>query len=287
MYLLCAYADGPYWASCLDPLAYPTGCSYYRPFSYREKYLSPSLLKKFEDDKKRERFLTDDVLNRGVFGIRFRPESGQSFYEKFIPLRLVTLTDINILDTVQINFRLGEYIKLSPEGKLRTISLGEVIDSSKPETTILIEPPAKSNLLKSLEELFDANNHQPESPNRLWERFVDDESLSPVAKQQFANATVLRLLEVRERGTRTPLTPKHLKKESVFDEIAERERHYPRVFGFELVSGAVYDLKLAYNRIVAAGASEQHVNYAFVFSSPTEHFDISKGKLPITGKGLE
>lgn len=267
MFILCAFADRMYWASCIEPLLYPRDCSFYRPFSYREDYITPSLLSVFKDENQLEKLLTVESWNRGIFGIRFRNESEPEYRGIFIPLRLVTLTNAYVTDTIQVNFRLGEYVKLSPERKLQAINLDGIVDYKKEEDTLLIDiPPNKKELFSSLQ-------HQPDFPAKLWERLADDESLSKIAKERFTGAAVLRLVNVFEKGEKTQVSPELLSKDG-------KNQH---LYGYELQSGKIYDFDFAYSRIIASGQSMQQIQFDYAFRCPSAHFDVSRDRIVVTG----
>lgn len=265
MFILATFADKGYWPSCLEPLLYPTDCSFYRPFSYREAYVSPSLLNVFNSDQL-EKLLLTKSWNNGIFGIRFRDETQPEYRGKFIPLRLVTLTAVEVTDSLQVSFRLGEYVRLSEQLKLQPIILDGIVDYSKPEDTLMVEIPLdRVQVLSSLA-------HQPEFPMGLWDRLADDAALSEIARQNFMGTIVLRLKRVSERGETGGLTP-----------TALQPKANDRAYGFVLRSGKVYDLDLAYQRIIAPGQPLPQIPYEFAFRSPFDHFNVSRDRLRITG----
>jgi hypothetical protein len=263
MFILSTYADGPYWTSSLEPLLYPTGCSFYRPFSYQEPYLTPILLDVFKDEKQLKSFLADKNRNNGVFGIRFRNVVEPEYRGKLVPLRRLKLTDVQIKDTVQVSFRLDDYVKLSAQERFEAIKLDGIVDYSKPENTLMFEIPSSK---------MQAFDYDLEAPNKLWLRLTDDQSISESVRNIFLGAMVLRLIRVTERGSGATLEPKLLESGS------ERPS-----FGFELRSGTVYDFDLAYNRLFGPGESEELIKHDFLLRSPGEHFAVSRDRLPITG----
>jgi hypothetical protein len=263
MFILATFADGPYWISCLEPLLYPTGCSFYRPFSYMEPYVEPVLLEVLKDPNQLETFLSDGTRNRGIFGIRFRDQEEPRYRGVFIPLRLVKLTSVQIKDTLQVSFKLDKYVDLSAEDRFETIALDGIIDYEESENMLMVQiPPSKTQSFA----------YGAEPPNRLWTRLAYDESLSEKARRNFSGTTVLRLLQVTQRGQTAPLAPASL----------EPDRK-DQSFGFVLDAGHVYDFDLAYNRISGFGEAEELIKYDFAFRSPKEHFAIARDRLPITG----
>jgi len=256
-----------YWASGLEPLLYPTGCSFYRPFSFREEYVVPSILNVFKNRDQLERLLSLPSWNNGIFGIRFHSEAYPDYRGVFVPLRLVALTDVEIADTVQVYFRVGDYISLSDQGALRSLSLQGMVDYARPENTLLIELP------QAIAEQFQQVPHHADLPARLWDRLAEDPSLSPAVREHFVGTTVLRLVQVSPRGATIPHAP----------EFLETIRKRQKVYGFRLRAGTVYDFDLAYNRILAAGQGQQQLPFDFGFTGPKEHYNISREIIPITG----
>src|SRR5438105_589840 len=131
MFVLATFADGPYWTSSLEPLCYPIGISFYRPFSYRTNYVFPdTLLEVFTSAARLSTFLKDPLQNTGVFGMRFRDSTHRG---NFVPLRKITLTSIVLTDTIQIRFSVGDYVKLSPDGTLPLINIADVVPVGQSE----------------------------------------------------------------------------------------------------------------------------------------------------------
>jgi hypothetical protein len=259
MFILSTYADGPYWTSCLLPLLLPTGCSFFRPYSYRSSYLSSNLADAFENPATIKEFLSDPNKTQGVLGMRFSNKSDMSFRAQFIPTRLITLTDVQISDTVQLYFRLGDYIKLlPPKQSFRTVLLDGIIDYTKDEIKLMADVP------KDRVALFDELPHQKEMPERLWDCFADDAALQPDVRDNFKGTTVLRLMNVRRGG------------EIVSPESLHSDKNRAKEYGYLLRLRKSYDFEFAYSRILGAGMGGEHVPYDFVFNSPDEYFDVSK-----------
>jgi hypothetical protein len=81
--ILSFYGDGPKWENFVHLPAYPSGCSYFRPFRYRNKWVQPPLLKVAKEE--RESLDGREVL----LGARFQaPDLRWSI----LPIRLGRLT---------------------------------------------------------------------------------------------------------------------------------------------------------------------------------------------------
>ena len=118
MFALCTYIDRERWASGFEPLLYPTGVTFYRPFSYRSQYFHPEqLADQLADPAQCKSLLSQAAWNDGFFGIRFRDESAPSFLPLFVPLRKLTIVGVEVVDNINITFRLGSYVVPQyPEG---------------------------------------------------------------------------------------------------------------------------------------------------------------------------
>jgi hypothetical protein len=172
MFLLSTYADGTYWKSSIEPLLCPTGCSFYRPFSYRAKYLTDALKDTFRNSDSKKRFLSDEDAAKGLFGITFsHKNSGSEFYDKFIPLRHIYLTDVQGDEEFHVYFRLGDYVSLTAEGVFKVLSLEEVVNVRKPDVKLMFDIPKASNLSTAYHKLWKANCRQATHPIGLWDRF--------------------------------------------------------------------------------------------------------------------
>ena len=274
MFVLSAFADRPYWASCLEPLLYPSGCSFYRPFSYREDYVAEPLRSELKDDARLDAFLSDARRNIGIFGIRFKDESEPEYRGQFIPLRKVSLTNVQVSNTYQLSFKIGEYVMLTPNLTFHSIGLDDIIDYSKPEDTLLFEIPQTKVVG------FGSLAYESVLSSPLWDRLAEDQRLSPMARRNFLGTIVLRLIQISERGEISPL---------LADSLEPQARR--KIYGFKLESNKTYDLDLAYDRILTKGENlppdaskmPEATSFDFAFRSPTEHFDIAQDRVAITG----
>ncbi|MCI0562635.1 MAG: hypothetical protein MN733_29500, partial [Nitrososphaera sp.] len=111
MFLLCTYLDSDRWESGLEPLLYPTGMSFYRPFSYRQTYFHPGQLADQLTEPTQRNSLLATKWNEGFFGVRFRDTTQPEFLSVFVPLRKVELVNVDASDQINLAFRLGQYVK--------------------------------------------------------------------------------------------------------------------------------------------------------------------------------
>lgn len=277
MFLLCTYLDGPYWRSGIEPLLYPTECSFYRPLSYRKDYISESLLNTLSDDHKMNSFLDSENENFGIFGVCFSKKDSPDFYKKFVPLRFVSITQIERGDNFHINFRLKDYINPLPNKEMISFSLEEIPELDK-QLKLMIAPPLKSNLYQKINNLVnDENLHNKELPERLWRNLLNGKSISPKAKENIKGTTVLWLRGISERGNNDKLTVSPASSLSIFGE--QKKDSYV----YKMQSGKIYDLDLAYESIGIDPEPESFADAEFVASSPADYFETSLTKFSING----
>lgn len=277
MFLLCTYLDGPYWRSGIEPLLYPTECSFYRPLSYRKDYISDSLLNILSDDYKMNSFLDSEKDNFGIFGVCFSKKDSSSFYKKFVPLRFVSITHIERGDNFHINFRLKDYINPLSNKDLISFSLDEITELDN-QLKLMIAPPTKSNLYQDINNLLNNENlHSKELPERLWRSLLEDKSISPKAKENLKGTTVMWLRGISERGNVEKLPVSPASSISIF---GEQKKDF---YVYKMRSGKIYDLDLAYESIGSEPEPENFADAEFVSSSPTEFFETSLTKFSING----
>jgi hypothetical protein len=270
MFILCTNGDGRYWRSGLEPLLYPAGCSFYRPFSYQEQWVHGSFLNVLKGDRRTlEAEFSKETWKTGILGLRFKTTG---FVDTFIPLRKITLTKLpTVEDKVHLRFKFGEYVQLTAQRALHRIALSTVFNPTLPEDILLAEiPEANSNIFTSLP-------FQTDFPAGLWEKFATDASLPEAARLKFKGTTVLRLIKVSDSETGASLEPKNLQ-----PEIPSSTE-----YGYELWKNKRYDLTLSYNRIYAPEESQEPLINDYQFSSRTDLYEVSKIRLPITGNYRE
>lgn len=266
MFAICVYADRERWVSALEPLLYPTGVSFYRPFSYRAGYFVPvQLAEQLSDDAQRKALLSEPNWNEGFFGLRFRDEASPSYLPLFIPLRKVTLDDVEISDGINLRFTLGKYV---------VPQLGQYNAEVLPSVDIqgILPNLAEAKLFLHLTELqreaarkWVLHDHFPKS---FWDAFM--RALSPSALEMFRNTVVLRLSSIGKRRSSGQLTP------TIVDP-AYKSR------GYELQESTTYDLTLSYYRLVQQGVNAPAVDHQYNFTNPADELQVSKRSVQIVG----
>lgn len=263
-YLLATYVDGAYWRSALEILLYPTGCSFYRPFSYRKAWAG------------REVVATpvQGPLAQGVIGLRFRDREGQDTRKLFIPLRRIEAICIRGQDEFHVNFRLGEYIHHTEKVQFTAFDLSsELADEFRRNEDILLTtlPGQFASDLTKLPT-------KRELPPDTWDRFIDDPNLAKKASGQLGNVVLLQLVRVRQRSTGMEIAPTEL-------ETLPAGSHTRS--GYKLFVGQVYDLELIHKTLTAPGASRALQSIAYECTAPAERVRISRTTIPQTGNYRE
>jgi hypothetical protein len=266
MFALCTFIDQPErWVSGLEPLLYPTDVSFYRPFSYRGEYFYPDS-DQFTDPAQVRSLLGEKTWSEGFFGIRFRDETAPDFLKRFVPLRKVTITRVEVTDNINLQFRLGPYLapQLRPaDGKreLPTLELGGLLGGAK-------EPKLFVRLGETQREVSSKWALSNEFPPRFWEAF--EGSLSRPAFTRIKNVVLLRLLKIRERRKSGALAPEEI----------ESERH---TWGYRLGQRRTYDISLSYYRILESGSVTPPVEYQFTLTNPLEELRASRRSIQVVG----
>jgi hypothetical protein len=121
MFLLCTYADSERWLSGIEPMLYPTGMTFYRPFSYKQRYFEPeTLAEQLTDPSQSGSLVKNATWNEGFFVIRFSDQTEVDFLSLFIPLRRVSLAKVERADGFNLYFHLGPFVKPEYSQALRT-----------------------------------------------------------------------------------------------------------------------------------------------------------------------
>lgn len=282
MFILCTYGDAVRWRSAIEPLLYPTGCSFYRTFSYKAAYIGESLLNAFRGDQGRLReLISDHNWNRGIFGMRFRTPA---HHGRFIPLRYVFLTSPpKITDTIDLRFRLGDYFELPPRPALNAAPLDGIIDYDRVgETILMTEVPIER------EEPFTTLRGRNDYPPGLLERYVDDASLPDEARNSFNGTTVLRLERVVDNIGNSELLPERLQAEKSYQtDFGLHHVRYATEYGYKLKKGKSYSFFFECNRIVTRETAQQQMIHDFESVGKGEDFDVSPIKIAVTGNYRE
>lgn len=263
MFFLCTYIDSDRWSSAFEPLLYPTGISFYRPFSYREGYFHPiQTAQLLSDQAQCDALLKQPSWNRGFFGIRFSRDD--AFVSRFVPLRKISLTGVRSANVLNLHFRLGPFVNpVLDQGKrrFRALDLNGAVPDLK-ETKLFIDAP------KELVEAAEALETNDEFPVAFWDAF--EEQLSPAAWEKVRNAFVLRLTDFRPRGKNHSLAARKIDSAS-------------QLYGYSLRAGSAYDLTLSHYRIIQRGQDVPATEFQFVLGNPQEEISSSKRMLQLLG----
>lgn len=255
MFILCTYIDGPRWQSAFEPLLYPTGMSFYRPFSYKREYFHPVQVADQLTDPSQRRSLLETTWNEGFFGLRFRDPAYPEFLPLFIPLRKVTMLHVEASDQINASFKLGPYV--SPilttvdekEYILPHLELGSIL-TDLGETTLLIVLPDSH---KGITSNWNLNSNFPPG---MWEAL--ERSVSPAARANIYSTLLLRLVRLRQRGKAEPLTLSEIDSTS-------------HIWGFRLQENRAYDVLLTYFRLKQKPDTEAPpIEHHYCLSNPPE-----------------
>ena len=263
MFLLCTYVNGDRWPSALEPLLYPTGITFYRPFSYRQEYFHPiQAAQQLSDQAQRDALIKQPTWNWGFFGIRYRQE--EDYVSRFVPLRKITITDIRSADVLNIRFRLGAFVIPILDQQRRSLPRFDLTGAvtNPNETKLFIDAP------QALAEMAAKIATSEDFPSHFWESF--EQELSPVAWEKIRNAVILRLSAVRRRGTDSNISPSQI----------DSSVH---VYGYSFRAGHAYDLALSHYRIVQKGKDVPTPDHQFVLNNPAEEVSSSRKAFQLLG----
>ncbi len=259
LFLLCTYLDGDRWESGLEPLLYPTGMSFYRPFSYRQAYFHPEQLADQLTEPSQCRSLLETKWNEGFFGVRFRDSTCPDFLPRFVPLRKVTLVSVDASDQINLAFKLGQYLKPM------TATTGDPALLPIMDLTPILPDVNSIKLLIGLRDTDKATtsvwNTDDHFPPGMWDAL--ERTISPVAKAKILHTILLRLIRVRRRGESNPL----------LSEEIDPKNH---IWGFRLQEDTAYDLLVGYFRIKEPGVDAPPVEHQYVLTNPSEELQASR-----------
>lgn len=201
--------------------------------------------------------------NTGFVGMRFRSED---FQNKFVPLRKVTITSIWEQDTVQVFFRLGNYVYHAKESLV--LELDHIIDLSKSGITLFFSVPVDN--VPTLQDM----PLSKQMPPKLLDCLMSPGAISPEAQENFLNTLVLQFCGYRLHGTSSTLS----------SEKIESGGERGDVFGPKLVQGKCYDFDLAYSRIMRPGEVSSDIpacQYEWIPQGDT--LKVTQSVIPVTG----
>jgi hypothetical protein len=179
-----------------------------------------------------------------------------------VPLRLIDLVHVTTSDSVQVFFRLKDFIDLTPANRFQVLDLSGTID---------VGPEAKLLMFPISDETIERLHVRATPPSKLWDRLTDDSALPPTALRNFAGSLVLRIESLTAVSTGVALQPKRLE-----------YRSHRSTWGFELRAHETYECSFAYNRL-KQGDAEVRSRFNYAFASPPEFFETSLPIVPVYG----
>lgn len=263
MFLLTTYVDSERWPSAFEPLLYPSGLSFYRPFSYRAEYFHPAgIATELATPANCKKLMADADWKQGWFGFRFSKQSTPEFQKVFVPLRQVTLVAAERLDEINLSFKLGPYLVPAGEGPdLPTLELTGILDDLS-ATRLFIKLDDRITSIASKWKVSE------DFPVGYW-RAVERQFSVPVA-DKLHNALLLRLSNIKKRGDADALKTQSL------DAAAS-------TWGYELRRDAAYDVLLTHYRLKRKEGPVATVAHQFRLINPPEEMAASRRYIGLLG----
>jgi hypothetical protein len=104
--VLSFYADVGIWDNLIYVPGYPSGMSYFRPFRYRDKWISNELQEELKETGSREKLVGAHVILATRFG-------AEEYRSLILPIRNVEITHIDYIpDNICIYFKLGPFFTI-------------------------------------------------------------------------------------------------------------------------------------------------------------------------------
>jgi hypothetical protein len=221
--VLSFYGDGPKWENFVYLPAYPSGCSYFRPFRYRDKWVEAELLAKLRQNWQ------EVAKEELVLAARFQPAQPDPWNWSVLPIRKATLTHFRFNEGEEhyIYFSLGPMVDFRERPELQ--SLIQVIP--KDERDRVGEAFFFESAISFPEEAFVARPAE----RAAWAGFADSlsETTLPIASE------VRKAVFVRVQWPAR-------KKETLDAEVIAKGGGQGPLHGFKLAEGAVYEFEFAH-----------------------------------------
>lgn len=191
-----------------------------------------------------------------------------------MPLRRIDAIQIHDSNGFQVRFRLGEFIQHAQPKKFLNYDLAQKLGNEFVTNNNLLLTELPAQFADELERLPVVNT----LPTDFWDQIVDDPNFKHEANAKLLNTTLLQLLRVRQRGSRSDLHPTKLE----VLESGMHERH-----GFQLHSGEVYDFDFIHRTLIAPGVTTKLRSITFKCLGPFDRFRLSRPRIPQTGNYRE
>ncbi len=213
--VLSFYGDGPYWDNMVRVLAYPSECSYFRPFRYRDKWIEPSLLELLRSEEGRRELAGRET----VLAARFQAPTHRSL---LLPIRKVTVTHVSFTPgNASVYFTLGPSCEVDTAVELAKQCLTFDAAHSPPDDRLFFW--ATPQVLPAFVDVSD----EDEAWVRWTEAIAADNDL-PLSEEA-KHAVFLRICRVRS------------KKIAPLEQVYRSWEEGP-LSGFSLREGQVYEL---------------------------------------------
>ena len=225
------YGDGPKWENLVYLPAFPSGCSYFRPFRYRDKWVEPSILALLRQDWKT--VAKQDLLVAARF-------QAAPWSWSLLPIRKATLTHFRYNEGEEhyIHFSLGPMFDFTERAELKSL---------------LVEIPADEQATVGTAFMFESSLAIPGN------RFVDpaSERAAWAGLADSLKTTALPIpAQVRDAVFVRAQWPVKGKKRVDATIVAKSEGEGP-LHGFRLSEGAVYEFEFAHRYPAYIGTDQR------------------------------
>ena len=229
--VLSFYGDGPKWENFVYPPASPSGCSYFRPFRYRDEWVETGLLDRLKDE-------WEDVAREELLvGARFKSSPWEW---SLLPVRKAEMTYFRFNEGEEhyIHFKVGSMFDFRERVDPQTLALSIPEDER--------ERVGKAFFFESKLDLSAARFVDLESERAAWAGLADSLARTSLpVPSQVRNAVFLRVQWPLKGASR--VTAKEL----------ERSEGEGPLHGFKLAEGATYEFEFAHRYPSYIGTDER------------------------------
>lgn len=262
MFIVSWFADDVKWENMLLVPFYAQGLTYFRPFRYREAWISAKLLGQLQQS-------IDDVT-------KLSEEEGTLLCAKFkssellIPIRQIGLTQISKGgNDYYLYFRLGRFIDYRDSSSLLEYT-GQIKDA--------IDVGDRQKLFHqssiNLGSLSFIKEYDIEAENESWTRFVDllcseqGLPLDPVRQSVF-----LKLAGIRQQNETENLKPQRIGGTNIQGDI----------YGYELKEGKSYELELLHRVPSLIGTNLRMKPFEYQISFAEQFTEVVPRDVEVSG----
>jgi hypothetical protein len=257
-FVLSFYGDGPKWENLVYIPAYPSGCSYFRPFRYRDEWIEPALLGRLR--------ASESALNNSDLFVcaRFRPATDAATV--LLPIRKAKLTRFRYSEgDHSIYFSLGQLVDLRGGKTLREGAL-EIPSTEQDRigTSFFFE-----TALTFDQALFASEENERGAWTALADRLARDETL-PISSE--VRRSVFLRIQWPVKGS----------KASKAKRLEHSYGEGPR-FGFKIGEGGRYEFELAHRFPEFIGSDDRMPPFLLSIGKETDNLQVSPTDEEVSG----